>query len=375
MEPGRSPGLDRTLSPARMTSILAAISGSFSKALILGTFFPVTVFVLCGLLFVVPFLPGEVPLLAPLAQLDPGWKMALVTLVILLLTGLLYTLNTPLIRLYEGYPWQHSWLGKRSRERQLRRREWAESKRVAVRDLIREIKETNRAEPSRNKAERKKAASSEAEPREPAPDVAGPPDPALAELEVWRPRLGQRVMIEYPGAELVLPTRLGNVIRAFEEYPRAVYGTSAIPLWPRLIAVVDKDYKPVLDEAKASLDFMINASFLSGLLSSSILVAGLLVPERIHWWPWLLQLSLAALAARLFYVASIGQAASWGAQVKGAFDLFRWDLLKKLGYERPGISPEAERELWKHISQRMVYGNPPEGVPLMPYVRPARPKP
>jgi hypothetical protein len=237
------------------------------------------------------------------------------------------------------------------------------------------MKEANRAEAAREKAERKKAATSESEPRGPAAGVDSPPDPKLAELEVWRSRLGQRVTNEYPGAELVLPTRLGNVVRAFEEYPRAVYGISAISLWPRLIAVVDKDYKPVLDEAKASLDFMINASFLSGLLSASIFVAGLLVPERIHWVPWLLQLSLAALAARLFYVASIGQAASWGAQVKSAFDLFRWDLLKKLGYERPGISPEAERELWKHVSQRMIYGNPPEGVPLMPYVRPARPKP
>ncbi|HEX8670661.1 MAG TPA: hypothetical protein VF710_02180 [Longimicrobium sp.] len=358
-----------------MTSILAAISGSFSRALILGTFFPVTVFVLCGLLFVVPFLPGEVPLLAPLAQLDPGWKMALVTLVILLLTGLLYTLNTPLIRLYEGYPWQRSWLGKRAIARQARRRAWAESKRAAVRDLISEIKEANRAEAVRRKAQRKQAAGSEAEPREPAPEVASPPDPTFAELEIWRSRLGQRVTSEYPGGALVLPTRLGNVIRAFEEYPRAVYGISAISLWPRLIAVVDKDYKPVLDEAKASLDFMINASFLSGLLSASIFVAGLVVPERIHWVSWLLQLSLAALAARLFYVASIGQATAWGAQVKSAFDLFRWDLLKKLGYERPGITPEAERELWQQISQRMIYGNPPEGVRLMPYVRPAKPKP
>jgi hypothetical protein len=344
-EARRLPGVDRTFAGARMTGILAAISGSFSRALILGTFFPVTVFALCGLLFVVPFLPGELPLLAPLAQLDPAWKTALVTLVIVLVTGLLYNLNVPLIRLYEGYPWRHSWLGQRATSRQLKKLERARSWREELRDLVPDLRQ------------------------------ADPAHPALEKLDGWRPYVGQRVQNEFPAAGLVLPTRLGNVIRSFEEYPRAVYGISTVSVWPRLIAVVDKDYMPGLDESKASLDFMLNASFLSGLLSAAIFVAGMLVPDRIDWVPWILQLSLAALAARLFYVASIGQAAAWGAQVKGAFDLFRWELLKKLGYERPGITPKAERELWQHISQRMIYGNPPDGVSLMPYVRPPKPKP
>jgi hypothetical protein len=31
--------------------------------------------------------------------------------VTVLLTGVLYNLNIPIIRFYEGYPWQYSWTG------------------------------------------------------------------------------------------------------------------------------------------------------------------------------------------------------------------------------------------------------------------------
>lgn len=318
-----------------MTSILSLISGSLGRALLLGTLFPVTVFALLGLLFVVPFFPADLAVLAPLAKLDPAWKTVLATLVIILLTGLLYNLNTSLIRLYEGYPWQHSWLGKWAIARHRRRREWAESRRTYLRKLIQEIKKT--------------------------------PDPRL---EVWRTRLGQRVTNEYPGPELVLPTRLGNVIRSFEEYPRAVYGISTVSVWPRLVGVLNKETLTLLDDTKASFDFMINASFLSGALSASILVAGLVLPARIDGPGWIVQIVLAGVASWLFYRGSVNAAAAWGGQVKSAFDLFRWDLLKKLGYTAAPEDAESERELWVQISTRMIYGNPPaDKPPLFPYTR------
>lgn len=338
----------------QMTSILSLISGSFGRALLLGTLFPVTVSTLLGLLLVVPFFPADVALLAPLAKLDPAWKTVLVTLVIILLTGLLYNLNTSLVRLYEGYPWQHSWLGKRGIARHGRRREWAESRRTHLRKLIQDIKEANRVQAAGNDA-----------------DTASPPDPRIAKLEVWRSRVGQRVTNEYPGPELVLPTRLGNVIRSFEEYPRAVYGISTVSVWPRLVGVLSKESLTLLDDTKAAFDFMINASFLSGALSASILVAGLLVPARIHWPEWILQVVLTGAAAWLFYRGAVNAAAAWGGQVKSAFDLFRWDLLEKLGYAPAPTDAATERELWEQISTRMIYGNPPADRPLFPYTRQA----
>ena len=97
-----------------MSSLLSAISGKFSTAVILGTFFPVTVFVFLARVLWVPLLPAgwHPALLAPLAGLDDKWELFVLTLVTIVLSGLLYNLNTPVLRLYEGYPWMDTWLGR-----------------------------------------------------------------------------------------------------------------------------------------------------------------------------------------------------------------------------------------------------------------------
>jgi len=42
-----------------MTSILSSISGQFSKSLILGTLLPVVLFLILGMVFVIPLFPYE----------------------------------------------------------------------------------------------------------------------------------------------------------------------------------------------------------------------------------------------------------------------------------------------------------------------------
>lgn len=321
-----------------MTSILSMISGSFTRSLLLGTLFPVTVFALLGLLFVMPFLPADAALLAPIAQLEPAGKTLLVTLVVVVATGLLYNLNSVIVRLYQGYPWRHSYLGAMLTARQRRRAEWAATQRGELRELLQTLR------------------------------ALEPDHPDCERLEEWRTRVGHRATHEYPAPHLVLPTRLGNVIRSFEEYPRSVYGISTVSAWPRLRAVVDKDYAAVLDESKSRLDFMVNASFLSASLALCILLGGLLVPGRIAWAEWAAQITLPAVAANLFYRGAVSAAEAWGAEVKSAFDLFRWALLEKMGYKRDRFDAASEKELWEFVCKRMIFGNPPPGTPLMPYV-------
>ncbi|HEX8209865.1 MAG TPA: hypothetical protein VF584_06725 [Longimicrobium sp.] len=318
------------------------ISGSFSRVLMLGTLFPVTVFALLFYRIVVPFLPADLALFQILGTLDTAWTTALISLLLLLISGILYNLNIPIIRLYEGYPWQDSWLGGWAQKRQLAQLEWTIAKRTELEGLVEELED------------------------------ADPKDPAIAELTNLITLLTQRETNEYPKAPYVLPTRLGNVIRSFEEYPRNVYGISAITVWPRLVGVVNKEYAATLDESKATFDFMINASFLGGVLAASTLVAGLLVPHQIELWTWVAQLATSAITAYLFYRGSVGAAAAWGAHVSSAFDLFRWDLLKKLGYARPSMSPAEEQALWIEISTRMLYGPPPADTSLQPYYSAAK---
>jgi hypothetical protein len=86
---------------------------------------------------------------------------------------------------------------------------------------------------------------------------------------------------------------------------------------------------------------------------------------------WPLETALAAVCAILFYQGSVGKAANWGAQVKSVFDLYRWDLLKKIGYQQAVSSRHEERDLWKELSAQFIYGDPLVDLPF-PYASPAK---
>jgi hypothetical protein len=57
--------------------------------------------------------------------------------------------------------------------------------------------------------------------------------------------------------------------------------------------------------------------------------------------------------------------------VRTAFDLYRQDLLKKLGYEDTPKNRAEERALWTAISQQIIYGDPPFDAPREYGLRPA----
>lgn len=304
-----------------MAGLLSAISGQFTKSLILGSLLPAAIFVMVWLGFVAPLLPPgfSLPALDPLGVESSAVAIVFATSVIAVL---LHNLDIPLIRLYEGYPWKDSPLG-RLRTRAQRRTLAAERRRAAL----------------------------------------------LFELTARRGTAGfrrlvthwgeaQRRALEFPDRESgVLPTRLGNVLRAFERYPSVQYEIDAIHFWPRLIAVIPGDYAAAIGEARTSFVFLLNTSFLFAVLSASTTLAGLVylppgVPGGV-----LLPAAAFALLSLWLYRTSLGSAAAWGELVKGAFDLYRWELLKKLGYDQQPRTREAERALWRQITQQLIFGD------------------
>jgi hypothetical protein len=65
------------------------------------------------------------------------------------------------------------------------------------------------------------------------------------------------------------PTSVGNIIEAFETYPKVKYGLDAVFYWFRLWVVIDKDLREEVDMAQAVPDSSIYVSFvlyLSGLI-------------------------------------------------------------------------------------------------------------
>ncbi|NJN65907.1 MAG: hypothetical protein HC884_03915 [Chloroflexaceae bacterium] len=129
-------------------------------------------------------------------------------------------------------------------------------------------------------------------------------------------------------AQWLLPTSFGNTIRAFEVYPRVMYGVDAIPGWNRLLAVMPEAYAQLVDNEKAIVDFWVNmwlasllclVEYVGVALYTHTIVAPLLPPI--------------ALALLLFaYLRARSAAVEWGDMFKAAFDVFLPDLHRKFGF-------------------------------------------
>ncbi|MCC6177482.1 MAG: DUF11 domain-containing protein [Chloroflexi bacterium] len=335
-----------------MGTNLAAISGQFTRSLVLGTFFPSVIFVILTILFVVPLLPDDWPLLVPLSGLEASGRVIFWTFVTLVVTGLLVNANTPIIRFYEGYPWQGSPIGQRRiRCHQVRMRA-VRSRWTGMLQLLTALQDGT-ATPVRTAQ--------------------------IAAIEDARSQAGRELANAFPWEEArVLPTRLGNVVRSFEDYPRREYGMDSVILWPRLVAVLDKEYAGRLDDMKSSFDFMLNSSVGSIVLTLALLVSGLWYLRPMTsigaFVGWAAEVGAFAALGWWAYGAAISRAAAWGALVKGSFDLYRGDLLARLGYTVTPLTREAEQALWYEISQRMQYGRTSDGRPL-DYAAPPAPVP
>jgi hypothetical protein len=329
-----------------MNEFLTKISGQITGNLILAAFFPVILF-LTGLALIVmpitPFWHDMTDLVKnPTAWTQQGEQVLLITLFVLALTVILYNLNIPIVRLYEGYPWQDSLLGRYRKGRQSKHFNAVKQKRERIAKFRLQLR------------------------------IEQVSDNIDDTIDAQR-ALAFTMNEQYPPFEdLVLPTRLGNVIRAFEMYSRRRYGASAIALWPRLQGVIDTAYAQGLDAAKTSFDFMLHSAFLSALLGVLLSAAGL-------WWynplihgfgqRWIGWMIFFVGLSYLLYLAAINRASEWGSQVEAAFDLYRGKLLTQLGYDLKVADLDEERRVWEVLNYQFAYPDD-RTYPNVPYRAP-----
>lgn len=171
-------------------------------------------------------------------------------------------------------------------------------------------------------------------------------------------------MLEYPKrfphkAKFILPTPFGNTIRAFEVYSTVMYGLEAIDGWSRLLAVIPKDFRELIDNAKTDVDFWINIGFLSILLSLEYISLAVYFATLPAWWLLVILLVAAVMAPR-FARSSV---VAWGDYIKAAFDVFRPKLQEALLFERPADRQEEEKQ-WTGFSQAIVFRVPDVMPPL-----------
>jgi hypothetical protein len=366
-----------------VTSILSSISGYFSRSLILGTFLPVTIFVVLALLFFVPSLPVGLNLTELLAGLDTA-KVVGISFLTIVMSGLVYNLNIPILRLYQGYPWRRSWIGTWLSRRHTNRFEAAQLRLEGMRAVLRKMEEVEKDLASnhqfanqvidnwralgsplrRNNLRHREwlAAWHDSQEKVQLDELTEQWKALTADLRGEFSTYRIELKHAYPDVRgLILPTRLGNVIRSFEYYSHREYGIDSVEIWPRLVSVIPSDYAISIDDTKTTFDFMVNCSLLSVLLASAIFMAGLVYPSLLlsqsGGFYWLLKIAAFVSLSYFFYRLSINRAEAWGLLIKSAFDLYRWELLKKLGYQQQLVKRSDERKHWGEVSRQAIYGD------------------
>jgi hypothetical protein len=179
----------------------------------------------------------------------------------------------------------------------------------------------------------------------------------------------------YPDkVENLLPTRLGNTLRASEEQAGGRYGLDTNVAYPRLYPLVSERLAAQLRDFTGQLD---TAAHLCVVLMAATVVSGvLLVPSGSPGW--LVVPAVTGALAWFAYRAAITAAKLLGNQWMVSFDLHRFDLLVQLHYRLPGDLDEERRlnetvtELLTELKRstlddEQAYAE--EGIPVEPIPR------
>lgn len=283
---------------------LRDLGGIFDRYFLAGFFLPVFATLAIGSTLtghsLIPHARSGLAVLGPVALL----------MLLALLGGLaLLGLRRPVIRLFEGYPLE-SWRDRFARDSRLP--DWARLSRYVT--LI----YTWRVRGQRKRRN----------------ELLGDNNPQVRR-ELDR-RFGTKRL------EL-LPTRFGNILRAFEYHADSRWGLSGLTAWPRIaVLLTDRERDYHLD-AETNVMFFLNLCFL-WLLASPVVVAlghplgaaGLL---------------LAWACYRLTLVAAI----AWGVEVRASVDLHRLELYQRLGVRLP-TSFSDERRIAASVSRCLEFG-------------------
>ncbi|HMV44897.1 MAG TPA: hypothetical protein PK079_25505 [Leptospiraceae bacterium] len=159
----------------------------------------------------------------------------------------------------------------------------------------------------------------------------------------------EKLHFEFPvQEELILPTRLGNIIAAFENYSFDKYGIDAVLLWPRMIPILEKEnYLNIIAQEKGIFDFLLNLFYV-------ILASGLLVMSSFSYnhngSGLFFSFIITLISLYVIYNGLISSAIAWGNTIKVSFDLYRNQLWKQLRLTM-NCSIDDELVIWREFSR------------------------
>jgi hypothetical protein len=152
-----------------------------------------------------------------------------------------------------------------------------------------------------------------------------------------------KALDDYPSADHVLPTRLGNVLRHYEDIAGKQYGLDAILVAPPMALVASPEHVAYLNDTREQLDAAVRLSILSGLATAIYALA--LLTDGL----WLL-LSLGPyLMSYLSYRGAVISAHDYGTALARLIDLNRFRLYEALHVPLPN-STVGERAANKKLT-------------------------
>lgn len=183
--------------------------------------------------------------------------------------------------------------------------------------------------------------------------------PLLGEKSIWEKKNNQllttkedkqkynhlqtQLFYNYPLKEnLIMPTRLGNTLRAAENYSYIAYGMESVFWWPRLWPLLPDVVRKEIDESLVSLVALLN--FTSLIVAVAIFGSYSLRQSGLYRLAWL-ELFVGIILAYISYRAAVLQAEDYGESIRAAIDLYRFNLLKALHQPLPK-NRDIEERYW-----------------------------
>lgn len=146
----------------------------------------------------------------------------------------------------------------------------------------------------------------------------------------------------------LMPTRLGNCLRAVELRPMVKYGLDPVLCWPHLWLLLPEQARQDLSETRTELN-----------LAVRVLIWGLLFILWSFLSYWAILISLIVVIGAYFWALSAAE--TYADLLEATFDLYRFDLYRALQLPLPQ-TPEAEQTFATQVNTYLARGYFPSSI-------------
>jgi hypothetical protein len=176
-------------------------------------------------------------------------------------------------------------------------------------------------------------------------------NPGLADY--WSAEAARAARSRYPlAARRIMPTRLGNVLRRYEDMVGRQYGLDIITVAPHLNLVAVKEHRDYLDDCRQGLDLGVRICVL--FAAATVLSVGALIDDG----AWLLLSLVPYCVSYLAYRGAVSSAEDYGTALSYLVDLNRFALYDQLHVPSPPdslVEKERNERLVRLLSGESLY--------------------